>query len=48
MLKKDVKKILLLLLVLVFKKSYNVKEDFKKNFIKKDKKNKIFFKIKKI
>ena len=29
------------------KKSYNVKEDFKKRFIKKDKKNKKFFTTKK-
>jgi len=28
-------------------RSYNVKDDFKKKFIKKDKKNRIFFKIKK-
>ena len=28
-------------------RSYNVKEDFKKKFIKKDKKNKVFFKMEK-
>ena len=31
-------------MVLVLKKNYNVKEDFQKKFIKKNKKNKIFFK----
>ena len=28
-------------------RSYNVKDDFKKKFIKKDKKNKVFFRIRK-
>ena len=28
-------------------KSYNVKDDFKKKFIKKDKKNKVFFRLEK-
>ena len=42
------KKIYMQQLVLVLaKKNYNVKEDFKKKFINKNKKNKIFFKKKK-